>query len=465
MGLGRDLLYTAGAAATSPVWGLAMLRTGKWKTDWRARMGFTADLPAPEAGVRTLLLYGVSVGEINALRGLIAELETDPTLRLVVAAMTDTGCARATQLYADRHPVVRFPYDFSPAAKRFLRAVDPDAVALVELELWPNFLEACEKRNIPVAVINGRLSERSFKRYRKARAVLRKSFARLAAVGAQTDAYAERFVAMGTPAERVQTLDTMKWDTAADIDDPQDEAKAQELVRAFGIDPARPLVVAGSTAPGEDQLLIDATPPGVQLLIAPRKPEWFDRVMQHAPHAVRRSRSLSSLNTLGGTGVPPVVAPQGQESPQATRPTRGHPGWSPDYEDRAAAGCGEAASAKRVFLLDTVGELRAAYRLATVVVVGRSFGVGLHGSDMMEPVALGKPTIIGPDYGDFTDTMDALLDAGGIVTTDDPGPAIREFLENPTLAAEVAAAGKAVVAARRGATQRYAKLLRDLLPR
>ena len=130
-----------------------MLRTGKWKTDWPARLGRTPDLPAPEPGVRTLLLYGVSVGEINALRGLIAELETDsetdPTLRLVVAAMTDTGFARATQLYAPRHPVVRFPYDFGPAVKRFLRAVAPDAIALVELELWPNFLEACEKRRSP----------------------------------------------------------------------------------------------------------------------------------------------------------------------------------------------------------------------------------------------------------------------------------------------------------------------------
>jgi len=448
MGLGRDLFYTAGAAATSPVWGPAMLRTGKWKTDWRARLGFSPTLPPAGPGVRTLLLYGVSVGEINAIRGLVAELEGDPTLRLVVAAMTDTGFARATQLYGGRHAVVRFPYDFSAAVKRFLQAVDPDAVALVELELWPNFLEACGARNTPVAVINGRLSERSFKRYRKARALLRKSFARLAAVGAQTDAYAQRFVAMGTPADRVRTLDTLKWDNAKELT-AEEEAAAERLAEDLGIDRRRPLVVAGSTAPGEDKLLIDELPEGVQLLIAPRKPEWFGRVMQHAPHAVRRTASASA------TGVPPVVGPQGQMSPQATRPTR---------DLRSAAGCEEAAPAQRVFLLDTVGELRLAYHLATVAVVGRSFTGTLHGSDMMEPVALGKPTVIGPHYGDFTDTMAALLEAGGIVVTDDPGAAIREFLNNPSLAAEVAAAGKAVVETRRGATQRYTELLRDLLP-
>ena len=416
MAIGRDILYTAGAAVTSPLWGLAMLRTGKWKTDWPARLGRTTALPPAAPGVRTLLLYGVSVGEINALRGLVAELAPDPTLRVVVAAMTDTGFARATALYGDHHPVVRFPYDLGPAVRRFLNAVKPDAVGLVELEIWPNFMEACAQRNIPVAVINGRLSERSFKRYRQARAVLRSSFARLSAVGAQTDAYAERFVAMGTPADRVQTLDTLKWDNAQPLS-PSDVAAADQLAADLGIDPAKPLVVAGSTAPGEDKRLIDATPDGVQLLIAPRKPEWFDQVMAHAPHAVRRSK-------------PGPAAPDGG----------------------------------RVFLLDTVGELRLAYHLATVAVVGRSFHVGLHGSDMMEPVALGKPTLIGPDYGDFTDTMAALLEAGGIVVTSDPGAAIREFLDNPTLAAEVAAAGRAVVEARRGATQRYAALLRGLLP-
>ena len=155
--------------------------------------------------------------------------------------------------------------------------------------------------------------------------------------------------------------------------------------------------------------------------------------MQHAPTPSAAPRRPAPP-TASGTGVPPVIGPQGQTPPP------------------------------RVFLLDTVGELRAAYRLATVAVVGRSFGVGLHGSDMMEPVALGKPTVIGPDYGDFADTMTALLDAGGIVTTNDPGAALREFLENPTLAAEVAAAGQQVVQSRRGATQRYATLLRDLLP-
>lgn len=429
MAIVRDILYTAGAAATSPFWGLSMLRTGKWKTDWPARLGRTPPLPPAAPGVRTLLLYGVSVGEINALRGLVARLETDPTLRLVVAAMTDTGLARATALYADRHAVVRFPYDFSASVKRFLDAVQPDAVGLVELELWPNFLEACETRSIPVAVINGRLSERSFKRYQHVRVLLAASFARLSAVGAQTDAYAKRFVAMGTPASRVQTLDTLKWDNAQALS-PDEEAAAGQLATDLGIDPNRPLIVAGSTAPGEDKLLISATPPGAQLLIAPRKPEWFDQVMTHAPHAVRRTASPSILSLPSQPPVHPVDT-----------------------------------DAPPVFLLDTVGELRLAYHLATVAVVGRSFGAGLHGSDMMEPAALGKPTVIGPDYGDFADTMAALLGARGIVATHDPATAIREFLDHPPYAAQVGAAGQAVVKSRRGATQRYATLLLNLLPK
>ena len=426
MAIFRDFLYAAGAAVSSPLWGLSMLRTGKWKTDWLARLGRTPTLPPAPPNVQTLLLYGVSVGEINLLRNLIDELAADPNLRVVIAAMTDTGFARATSLYAKHHAVVRFPYDFSPAVNRFLNAIKPDAVGLVELELWPNFLETCAKRAIPVAVINGRLSARSFARYQKVRCLLAPTFARLAAVGAQTQDYAQRFVAMGTPAHRVQTLDTMKWDTAAAIDDPADDAKAQQLAHVMGIDLNKPLIVAGSTAPGEEQLLINATPAHVQLLIAPRKPEWFDAVMTHAPHAVRR--------TACGDAHP------------AALPSEPNPTGPP-----------------RVFLLDTLGELRAAYRLATVCVVGRSFTGKLHGSDMMEPVALGKPTLIGPHHSDFADTMAALFDAQGIVVSDNPKAAIQTFLDNPAFAQKVAQAGQHVVQSRRGATARYAALLRDLL--
>jgi 3-deoxy-D-manno-octulosonic-acid transferase len=430
MGIGRDIAYGVGAVATAPLWGASLLRTGKWRTDWAGRFGRAGEQEDRRAGdQKRLLLYGVSVGEVNLIRQLVEQLEqaagvdeqTSGGVELVIAASTNTGFARAEALYGGRHAVVRFPYDFSFAVRRFLDAVRPDAVGLVELEVWPNFVEACGQRGIPVAVLNGRLSERSFRRYRKVRRWVAPSFGRLSAVAAQSESYAERFVALGTPAERVRVLDTMKWDTAV-VEDTVEGADA--LAAEMGIDRDRPLVVAGSTAPGEERLIVEGCPAGTQVLIAPRKPEWFEAVVKAYPGAVRRT---------GGRRMPSV----------------------------GFRGEGE----KKVFLLDTIGELRAAYSLAEVCVVGRSFTGELYGSDMMEPIALGKPTVIGPYHADFAETMRALSAAGGIVVAADPGEAVTEFLNNPTLAAEVAAAGREVIRARQGATERHRDLLLDLLNR
>ena len=419
----RDLAYLAAATATAPLWLLGMARAGKLRTDWPGRFARGLEpLPPAAPGVRTLLLYGVSVGEVNALRGLVAALEADPTLRLVVAAMTDTGVARARQLFGDRHRVARFPYDLSGASRRFLNALDPDAVALVELEVWPNFLQACDERDVPVVVINGRLSERSFRRYRKVRRLLTPSFARLAGVAAQSDAYAGRFVALGAPPDRVRTLGNLKWDSAPRRDDPAAEAAADRLLAELGIDPQRPLVVAGSTAPGEERLVLNAVPAGTQLLIAPRKPEWFAAAAAAAPHAVRRTQ------------------------PDAARPA-------------------SAAGAAPVFLLDTIGELGLAYRRAAVAIVGRSFTGRLHGSDFTEPVALGVPTVVGPHHRDFADAAGVLLPSGGLVVADDPGPAVRRLLADPAAARRAGAAGARAVDRHRGVTRRYVAFLHEHLKR
>ncbi|NJL32356.1 MAG: hypothetical protein HC898_12475, partial [Phycisphaerales bacterium] len=183
--------------------------------------------------------------------------------------------------------MVRYPLDFSSPVNRFLDVAQTRPVVLVELEVWPNFMEQCDRRHIPVCVVNGRLSERSFKRYCWIRPLLRSTFVRLSAVGAQTQAYARRFIHLGTSAERVQVLDSMKWDTAKVVPQGTDAAQlipgALELAEQLGLDRSRPILVAGSTAPGEDKLLIDTCPAEVQLIIVPRKPEWFELVTQHAP--------------------------------------------------------------------------------------------------------------------------------------------------------------------------------------
>jgi len=424
----RDLAYALGVTVTTPVWGLSLLRTGKWRTDWKGRYGHAK----PQAAHRgkTLLFNAVSVGEANLLRGLIDELtQRDPALRIVIAATTNTGFKRATELYGSAHTVVRYPLDFSWMVARFLDRIRPDAVATVELEVWPNFVDACAERRIPVCVVNGRLSARSFKGYRKIKALVGPSFEKLAFAAVQTEAYAQRFRAMGV--KDVRVADTMKWDSAEIADEV---AGSDELAELLGVDPGRPIVVAGSTGPGEDRLLIDALPEGVQLVIAPRKPEWFDAVEQAAPGCVRWSQRVSARAAGSATTDPTASAP----------PTQ----W--------------ALGAKRVYLLDTIGQLRKAYAFADVVVVGRSF-LGLYGSDVMEPAALGKPVIIGPFHSDFQDTVDAMRAAGGLVVSDNPGAGIRQLLEDREKAKQIAEAGRTVIRSRQGSTTRHATMILDML--
>jgi len=415
MSLSRDIVYGAAALLSSPVWAWRMTRTGKWRTDWAQRFGRSE--PGPADGRKTLLIHAVSVGENDAIRLLVKRLHamSGGQFRIVISATTDTGIARARDLYQPAHAVVRYPFDFTAAVDRFLDAVRPDVVALVELEVWPNFVDACTARGAAVCIVNGRLTQRSFKRYCLIRPFVQPTFATLERVLVQNRPIADRFIAMGARADRVEVADTMKWDTAEILDHVDG---ADPLAVEMGIDRSRPLIVAGSTGPGEDKLLIDTCPPDAQLLLAPRKPEWFDDVAALAPGMVRRSA----------------------HGPGAAR----------------------AIDGTRLFLLDTIGELRTAYALADVAIVGRSF-LGLYGSNMMEPIGLGKPTITGPHHSNFADVVAALQHAGGIIVTDRPGEAAADLLADPPRARKLAEAGRRVIQSRQGSTQRHAQMLVNLL--
>ena len=406
-----DAVYLLVALVTSPVWLFRMVRTGKIRTDWAGRFGRVAPFAAAER--KRILLHAVSVGEVNAIRMLIRRLaERADGAGIVVAATTDTGFERASRLFGSDHRVVRYPLDLSFAVNRFLDAVRPDVVVLVELEVWPSFTLACSRRRIPVCVVNGRLTQRSYRAYRLLGPLIRPSFGRLAFAAAQQNHYARRFRRLGVPGDRVYATGTMKWDTAEIADHVEG---ADELARQMGIDRAKPLVVAGSTAPGEHKLLVKAVGEGVQLLCAPRRPEWFDRAATALPGCVRRSR-------------------------------------------------GERGSETGRFLLDTIGELRLAYAIADVVVVGRTFG-NLHGSDMMEPVALGKATVVGPAVADFADTVEALKAGDGIIQTNsaDLPAVLRQLLESPARRRELADGGRAVIKAHQGATDRHVRLIMSLI--
>jgi len=408
-----DALVGLGLLVAAPLWLPFVLKRGRLRARWSGRLGGAPQLNPPLTGGR-VLLHAVSVGEVNSIRGLVEVLEQRADLELVIASTTETGLARARTLYGERHPVVRWPLDFHAAVDRFLRALQPTVIGLVELEVWPRMTAAASRRGIRTVVVSGRLSQRSHRRYRKIRPLIRRMFSQLSAVAAQDADSAERFRSLGVADDRIEVTGTMKWDAAAVT---ASDADAEALAADMGLDRGRLLIVGGSTAPGEDALLREACPPECQLLCAPRRPEWWDEAASVLAPCVRRS--------------------------------------TPSDERREAAG-----DTPGRFLLDSIGDLSAAYRLADIVVVGRSFGK-LHGSDPIEPVACGAATIIGPACGDFTPAVRPLVAGGGLIQCQ-PGE-LAEILQglagHPAERARISEAGRQVVAAEQGATAHAAELL------
>lgn len=408
-----DVVYAGALAVASPFLAWHLTRTGGWPNDWRARLGAVDALP--DAVEPTVLVHGVSVGEVVAVAPLVDRLacgDSGTPARVVISSTTGTGIARARRLFGDRHPVVQYPLDFSRAVHRFLDRVRPDVVALAELEVWPNLIRACEVRGIPVVVVNGRLSPTSLPTYRRFRALLAPSFGRLFGAAVQTSAYANRFEEMGVPRSRLRIADSLKWEVplAAGA-----EEAGQRLRSEMGVDPGRPLAVAFSTGPGEEARLLEGRPEGVQLMVVPRKPERFEEVA-----------ALAS--------------------------------WRRRTESTDARGGVESG----LFLLNTMGEAEAAIAAADVALVGRSWN-GLGGSNPVPAAQLARPIVCGPDHQNFPGVVEALTEGGALLVSADPWAAVQKILDDSKVRAAMSGAGPAVVARRAGATERNLELVLEAL--
>lgn len=388
--------------------------------------------PSRPVASQCVWIHGVSLGEINATRTLVAALRLHaPTAVVVVSSTTATGLSRARELYP-KLINFRFPLDFSFVLRRVFERVRPSIIVLMELELWPNLLEVAHARGVPVVIANGRVThERSVRRFNHLliRPFARRMFARLSWVGAQDATYAGRFSALGTPSGRIDVTGSMKYD-AADITDHIDGQ--EQLAEEMGIDPRRPLWVCGSTGPGEEAAILDAYSTlleqyaDLQLAIVPRKPERFDQVAD-----LIVQRGFACLRRSGGKPAVPR-----NESPP--RP---------------------------VFLGDTMGELRKFYALARFVFVGRTL-TPLGGSDVMEVAGLRKPMIVGPHLENFAEAESLLRDAGGFVQIQrdaELAGAVEGLLRDPARAEATGAAARGAIESRRGATERTVAKIMMLL--
>jgi 3-deoxy-D-manno-octulosonic-acid transferase len=429
---GYDIAWGAALTLSAPVWLLHSRLRRKVARALSERMGKGLSRASEGPAV---MIHAVSLGEINATRALVRMLsDARPGLRFIVTTTTDTGFARGKELYGSdpKITLVRYPLDFSSAITRLLDTLRPNLVVLMELEVWPNFLLHCERRRIPVLLVNGRLTESSYRNYRLGGPLVARMFRRVARICAQDETYAERFVALGAPPDRIRITGTMKFDNAQ-FSDHLDGA--DELARSVGLRPGEePIWVCGSTGPGEEAAILDIyrrIDPRVRLVLVPRHPERFDEIAALVVAAdlglVRRSQPTDVISQHSGR--PPVI------------------------------------------LVDTMGELRKFYSVADVVFVGRTLvdlGPRQRGSDMIEPAALGRPVLVGPWTHNFADAMSRFRAADAIRVVHDANElarAVTEVLASPDRGAAMGARAREVVRREQGATARHVELILDYLPR
>jgi 3-deoxy-D-manno-octulosonic-acid transferase len=418
-----SLLLGFAMLLSSPYWLYQALRHGKYHAGLRERMGrIPARLQIESNSQRTIWVHAVSVGEVLAVSGLIESVRRGfPEHRILVSTTTDTGQAIARKRFGEEN-VFYFPMDFALAIRRFLRALQPELIVLAETEFWPNFLRLARASGAKVAVVNGRISDRSLSSYRRFRFVLKKMLAQVDLFLAQTEQDAERLRTIGAPSERVQVTGNLKFDVPV----PSPPAIVATLRASLAAENAGPVLVCGSTVEGEEPLLLRAfqgvltVSPRAVMILAPRHPERFGEV----------------VNLIAATGL--LFFRRSQ--------------W---HGERLSGG---------VLLLDSVGELAALYALAVIAFVGGSL-VRRGGHNIIEPAQHGVSIVVGPHTENFRDVVAQFQnrDAVRIVAQDELASAFLYMLAHDADRRALGQRAQETVCAQAGATARTLEALQNLL--
>jgi 3-deoxy-D-manno-octulosonic-acid transferase len=375
-------------------------------------------------GRPVVLVHGVSVGEIKGARSLVERLARErPDLEPVLSTTTSTGARVARSLYPQLR-VVRFPADHSRVVRRFFDRLAPVAVVLVELEIWPNFLREANLRGVPLAVVNGRITSRSFGRYRLFKHLF-PQFNRISLFCVQNETYAERFLRLFVDARRVVVTGNVKIDgLAVGRVDP-----GPELLRFCARPPGAAVVVVGSSHEPEERWALEGWrrhAPGARLVLVPRHPSRVNGLVETCRAAGQRLQRLTQLRA--------------GEAPDPTVP----------------------------LVVDTIGELERVYGLADVAFVGGSL-IPHGGQNVLEPAAQGLPVVFGPHMDNFRQEAALLLDAGGASQHPDADScwrAIGNLVADPAAARSMGERGRAAVASQGGATDHtWRALVATCLPR
>ena len=411
----------------SPYFLYQALRHNKYVGSIAQRLGY---LPVSFNldGDESIWVHAVSVGEVLSARPLISELRASyPKLRLFLSTTTLTGQQLARRSVPDVDAVFYFPFDWTLTARRTLNVVRPRLFVMTETEIWPNLLRECKRRSVRTLMVNGRISYRSFPRYRLVRPFMKRVLADIDRFCVQGEETSRRLIELGADPARIVVTGSLKFDSLESS--PTPGRGRERVLRFFRVPLARPVIIAGSTLKGEEEPVIRAfnrvRASGVNalLVIAARHPERFDEVERLCRH--------EGLTVVRRTELPI------------------------DAEPRADA-----------VVLDTIGELAQLYQIATVVFVGGSL-VPAGGHNILEPALYGKPVVFGPHMQNFGEIAETFLTNGAAIQVRTAGEfeeTMLSLIGDPVRRARVGAAARALVESNRGARDRTLAVIRDLLP-
>jgi 3-deoxy-D-manno-octulosonic-acid transferase len=409
-----------------------MATTQKYREGFAERLGLIRPELIRLCRVKPLIwVHAVSVGEVLAVSRLVKELDAAlPDYFVAISTTTHTGQALARERFGANR-VFYCPLDLHWAVRAYLTALQPRLLVLAETEFWPNLLSGCNRRTVPVAVVNARISDRSWPRYRLLRILWRPFLSRLSRVLAQSQTDADRLIAIGCLPERVTVAGNLKFDIRA-----AEEADATRLLRALA--PPLRLVVAGSTLEGEESALLEAWPllleadPQLAMVLAPRHPERF--------------AAVAAL--LDKSGIPWVRRSSWRAQPRESGPEVSFRPLIPGA----------------IVLLDTIGELASVYSLASVAFVGGSL-IPAGGHNPLEPAQFGIPIVMGPNFVNFRAITEDLLShqALRIAEKENPASALIGLLRDPSESQAMGARARQVFDQQAGATDRCVVAIQELL--
>jgi 3-deoxy-D-manno-octulosonic-acid transferase len=426
-----NILFAVFFWLSAPWYFLKMSRRPNWRPGFWQRFAFYGpEVKRPDGARPVLWLHAVSVGEVGICVQLIRALEPRlPGFQFVVSTTTSTGMGELGRKLPPHIPRFYYPIDFSGAVRRAMNTFGPSAIILIENELWPNFLWQATDRKIPLFLVNARISDRSWPNYRRASFLFRPVFSQFRAVGCQEPGDADRLAQLGFPADAVRVVGSLKFDAAQP--DPRPVLDTRSLLRQIGVNNNAKILVAGSTHAGEEAILAE-----IFKRLRSRFPELFLVLVPR--HFERTAEVGQELEARGVCFIRRSEIDAGKTLPP-----------------------GEL----ECLLVNSTGELKFFYEAADVVFVGKSL-TAEGGQNPIEPAALGKAVVFGPNMQNFTSIARAFLAAQAVAQVMDAGElenTVAELLSDDSRRAELGARALRVVQQNLGATERTVELISERL--